>query len=516
MKNNDLIEIATSTGMLKGFHNNDVMIFKGIPYAHTPDGSRRFKKPLKLPASKQRITCQTFGNCAPQVEPPRNNHFSWLLNQSKSTEDCLNLNIYAPTDINKKIPVMVYFHGGAYSFGSATAPAVDGRYLAKAGKVVVITVNHRLGIFAHLSPTGTAQDSDHGSANAGILDLIESLHWIQENIAAFNGDPSNITIFGQSGGAGKVAMLMRSPLAKGLFHKAILQSTANGFYAQPEAQAQSYTKSVLKYFGLSWGDFAKLREKETQELLNAMAQVKSLNDGFDPFRPTIDNKVIFEVSQENPLVHTDMPILIGCTETECTYYLTNNMDNLHLLQSELHRKIARFTGFSALKTNLLIEEYKSAFPSLNNYEMLSHITSDLMFKSPSFNTAEKLSSLGLEKIYTYLFSLNVSERYPYLGSPHTIELPFIFGTLNIAKDAIDQSTINHKVMQEMMLCWSHFAYTGKPYIKGVNWPAYNNKTRETMVFDKSNELVKDPFQINRSILSHYPKLKPGSSINFIN
>src|SRR5699024_10756998 len=134
MKNNNLIEIATSTGKLEGLKENDVMIFKGVPYARTPDGSRRFKKPLKAYPSTKKINCRSFGDCAAQIEPPRNKHFLWLLNQSKSTEDCLNLNIYAPTDVNEKIPVMVYFHGGAYSFGSATAPTVDGRCLAKAGR----------------------------------------------------------------------------------------------------------------------------------------------------------------------------------------------------------------------------------------------------------------------------------------------------------------------------------------------------------------------------------------------
>src|SRR5699024_4162194 len=214
----------------------------------------------------------------------------------------------------------------------------------------------------------------------------------------------------------------------------------------------------------------------------------------------------------NPLVHTDIPILIGCTETECTYYLTNNMSNLHIIKSELIRKIKNFTGLNADKANLLINEYKYAFPSFSNYEILSYITSDLMFKSPSFHTAGKLSSLGFENIYTYLFSLNVSERYPYLGSPHTVELPFIFGNLDLSKEAIDLNIINYKVMREMMLSWSHFAYTGRPFIEGIDWPAYDNKTKKTMIFDTSNELVIDPFQINSSILSSYTKLQPGSSI----
>lgn len=506
----------TQYGKLEGLEMDGVSVFKGIPYGKNTGGEYRFKPPQEpLPwAGTRRAT--EYGATALQAPIRRNSLFNWLNCQAPSSEDCLNLNIYTPSNDSKKRPVMVYLHGGAFSYGSSSAQILDGSNFAKSQDIVVVTLNHRLGITAHLC-SGQASESEFGdSSNSGILDIIQALKWVKNNISVFGGDPNNVTIFGQSGGGAKVALLMRAPLSKGLFQRAIIQSTASGFYAQSVDEALKATHQVLQHFNLPSQQFRALCAVSPLALVEAMKAVTLKNNGFDYFRPINDDRTLLSDESINwkPQVEEKVPVLIGYTHTEAAYYLSMNPGSFNLDIHEAIRRLKKFTHYPNDVLNDLINIYKSEHGNLTPSELLCQIAGDHMFRMPTLNTAEQLAQTGASRVYMYKFGLTPSLQHSLLGSPHTIELPFIFGNIHKADGLIDNNATNNQVMTDMMQAWANFARSGDPSTHAINWPEFDTNERKTMVFDTETKVKEDPDQAVRIALNSHPPYTPGNPINY--
>lgn len=309
--------VLTTEGQVKGIRDreNGIVVFKGIPYAASPVGDLRWKTPQTHEKWEGVLECTTFGPAAMQPDP--NPFLMWteefIAPAEKMSEDCLYLNIWSKaTSSEEKRPVILYIHGGAFSSGSGAVPIYNGKAMAEKG-IVFVTINYRLGIFGFFAhPELTAESPHHASGNYGLLDQVAALKWIAENIKAFGGDPGNVTIAGQSAGAFSVNFLVASPLAKGLFHKAIAESggavlPTNRFAEnQTLENAEKDGDSLLHKLGIK--NIAELRAVSAEDLLKARIYTGPIVDGY--FLPA-SLYTIFQEGKQN-----DVPVLTGWNANE--------------------------------------------------------------------------------------------------------------------------------------------------------------------------------------------------------
>ena len=245
--------VETASGRVKGVTSGGVHVFKGIPYGASTAGPNRFMPPHKpAPWAGVREATAYAGRSPQAPAAPQRPELATVWGPVDTLpvgEDCLTLHVWTPGLDNARRPVMVWLHGGAFSYGSANSPRYDSKRLARRNDVVVVAVNHRLNIFGHLDLSQAGGERFAQSGNAGVLDLVAALEWVREHAGRFGGDPGNVTIFGQSGGGGKVSALLAMPRAKGLFHKAIIQSGASVRFAERERTTR-LADAVLKHLGL--------------------------------------------------------------------------------------------------------------------------------------------------------------------------------------------------------------------------------------------------------------------------
>ena len=309
--------VETSNGKLRGALDNSVYVFKGVRYGETTAGANRFLPPQPVKKWAGIRDALNWSGSAPQYAVPEHTDpfYSWYAAIEPLSEDCLSLNIFTPALDRGKRPVMFWIHGGGWREFSGTAPGFHGINLARAQDVVVITINHRLSSFGFLQLEGSdARFADSG--NAGLLDIVAALTWVRENAAAFGGDPDNVTIFGESGGASKIAAMLSMRAASGLFHKAVLQSSGGGMRLANSEEAAAPAAGLARALGLARLDGAELQKLPMEHLLAAMKKAggsyRGMIDGRsfdgDPFYP------------EAPALSANIPIMLGYTNTETTYH----------------------------------------------------------------------------------------------------------------------------------------------------------------------------------------------------
>src|SRR5215469_14586311 len=373
--------VKTSNGPVQGLVENGVQTFKGIRYAAPPLGSLRFMPPQK-PKSWTEVTQTTkFGAASMQlrsggsaVSYPGN--VGQALGQlytppddiAHQNEDCMFLNVWTPQlGGSKKSPVMVWFHGGGFNYGSGSWPAYDGHNLASRHDVVVVTVNHRLNAFGYLYLGDLAGEAFATSGNAGQLDLIASLEWVRDNIAEFGGDPGNVTVFGQSGGGGKISALLAMPGAKGLFHRAIIQS-GPGIRGVPKDTATEVTKAVLSALQINPTDIKSLQSAPADQLAKAAAAMQAKLGGSGGivtlrFAPVVDGIALptHPFDPVAPAVSANVPIMIGCTKDEQTLYNVGQPWCGKLTDAELAEKAKTIPGV-ADKADALIAAFRKLRP----------------------------------------------------------------------------------------------------------------------------------------------------------
>lgn len=511
--------VETAFGRVRGINSAGVHVFRSIPYAGDAGGKNRFRPPVAPQAWTGVRDAITFGPSAQQpVGAAGPAEFAWYWPTNPVSEDSLTLSIYTPeTGGNARRPVLVWLHGGAFAIGSGDAAGFDGSHLAQSQDVVVVCINHRLNLFGSLF-IGEHQDQlSPESGNVGVLDQIAALKWVRDNIAAFGGSADNVTIFGQSGGAAKVAALLGAPAAKGLFHRAVIQSSSGGWrLATPEGAARS-GHALLKQFDLSTKDAGKLRDIPADKLLAAMGKAIAELGGAADFRPTLDG-VVFKHHPFDPTASAlsrDIPLLIGATANEATFFLAGNPKNFSLTAEQTRARVKRFLRLDDHATHALIAEYEAAHPKASPSELLIAIAGDYNYRLPTFLIADRKAAQGGAPVYAYQFNWKSPARDGVLGSPHTGEVPFIFGTLDAAKALIQESPDRNEVRDRLGEIWGSFARGGVPQTKAVSgWKPYTEGERTTAVIGAEWKVENDLLAGPRKAFKNIPPYEYSFPVTF--
>ncbi len=488
--------VETAGGSVKGMTQNGVHAFKGIPYGMPTGGGHRFLQPMKAAQWSGVRDAVDMGPEAMQVITPLPEYFASLAPANPPLgEDCLNLHVWTPGVDNARRPVMVWLHGGGYSVSSANWPIYDGANLAS-HDVVVVTLNHRLNLFGflHLADLGVAKYA--ASSNMGMMDIVMALQWVRDNIANFGGDPGNVTIFGESGGAGKVSTLMGMPAAMGLFHRAIVQSGA-ALDGIPADAATKATEQYLAKLNLKKDQLDQLQQLSVTQLLDGMQGVPGLAAG-----PVVDGRTLpmgaFTPSAST--VSADLPLLIGSNATETTG-LMPTVSAEDLTDSDLLKSVKEtLGGVSDAKAKHVIEAYKNA--DLSNREISLRLAADVGMRADVMTEAERKSEQGIAPVFVYYLSWKTPVDGGKFLSPHTLDLPFVFDNLDRARDMVGSGEAQNALRDRMVGAWVAFAKSGNPSHAGLpEWTAFDLASRDTMILDNECRLVSDPHREQREAVA---------------
>jgi para-nitrobenzyl esterase len=487
--------VQTNNGKVAGYIDNGIYNYKGIPYAK----AERFMPPVKADSWEGVRSSRSYGPVCPinvssmilndEMEFAQQHNFGYM------NENCQNLNVWTPgVNDGKKRPVMVWLHGGGYTAGSShELPTYDGLNLARTADVVLVSVNHRLNVLGFLDLSGVS-DKYRNSANVGMLDIVLALQWVKDNIANFGGDPGNVTIFGQSGGGGKVGTLMHMPSAKGLFHKAIMQSGAAGALGE-KSITQQVGIALMEELGLKPAEVDKLNEVPYDKLLAAgSAAIKKVSDrspktgglmGMLGWAPSVDGEVIpYQIgTPEGDVFAKDVPLLIGTNKNEFVASLFNPAVAGATDEKAMDLLKQKFGD----KTDAFITAAKKAFPADTKLSELLDI--DTMFRPGSVNFANHKSAVeGGAPVYMYLFTWQSPILDGHLKAVHCMEIAFIFNNIARNREQSGDSKEAYALADKMSRSWAAFAATGNPNVKGLpEWPRYNEKDGANMFFDNTCE-----------------------------
>ena len=460
--------VTTTAGALRGTTEDGIAVFKGVPYAAPPVGDLRFRPPAPLEAWTGVRDALAYGPSCPQ---PAQRPAGWSQETAES-EDCLYLNVWTPdASPARKRPVMVWIHGGGYAIGSGSWPLYSGAALAARGDVVVVTVNHRLGALGYLHLDGLVEgEGFEASGNNGMLDLVAVLEWVRDEISAFGGDPGNVTIFGESGGGAKVSVLLAMPAARGLFHRAAVQS-GPGLRATKPARATDVARKLLAELGAA-GDPSVLWSLPATQFLEAGAAVGRMG-----FSPVLDG-VVIPAHPGDALADgtaADVPLLIGCNRDESAGMLPKQLDEDGLR--------SRLAVYGEDRVDEILAVYRRLFPEASEVDLLSFVLTDSRMRYGSIRLAELKAKGTATPVYQYFFTYELGGR-----AGHGYEIAFVFDNLEHSSPARDL------LAAQMSEAWLAFARDGDPGHPGMpTWPPFSPPERATMVFGRDGaSVVEDP------------------------
>jgi para-nitrobenzyl esterase len=487
MEENIIVE--TTNGKIKGYSRRGVIKFKGIPYAAPPVGNLRFKPPTPAEPWSGVLDATNYGPVAPQPPSALENMFSDPLPSSEA--ECLTLNIWTQSIKDKLKPVMFWIHGGAFITGSGRA--LDGSRLVLRGNVVVVSINYRLGALGFLF----MDEVPDISPNVGLLDMVTALRWVKENISNFGGDPKNITIFGESAGGSAVACLLGMPSAKGLFHRAILQSQASNKYSHNPKTGNRYYENLMEKLGIEKGDLETLRKIPFEEIVNVEERFERIQIGVPRAGPIIDKDTLpihpLEAVKNGYI--KDIDLLIGTNLNETKLWLMWAPEGEEMTNKELKESIdslIRFLNQGESKSKEMIEIYKQLRKTPRDIN--DAIYSDSMFRIPSIRLAEEQSK-HRGNTYMYLFSWKTPLDGGRFGAMHALELSFVFGILLDRDIGIfpRKTEETQNLSEKMMDTWTSFARTGNPNNKNIpKLTPYDLEKRSTIIFNKKVTIQNDP------------------------
>jgi para-nitrobenzyl esterase len=510
--------IETTAGKVGGYIRNGIFTYKGIPYAAPVGGEGRFMAPAKAKPWAGVRSSMYYGQVSPQVARTgwANDEEAWLFSWDDGIagEDCLRVNVWTPgINDSKKRPVMVWLHGGGFQAGSGQElPSYDGENLSRRGDVVVVSVNHRLGVLGYLNLAEIGGAKYASASNAGQLDLVAALEWVRDNIANFGGDPGNVTIFGQSGGGGKVSTLLAMPAAKGLFHKAIVQSGSGLRMAIPENTAK-LAAATLAELNLNAGNLDQIHKVPVQALISAgqaaQRKLATPGGGLRVFQrradrigwaPTVDGKILpqhpFDPSA--PAISASVPMLIGTTLNEFTSGI-NNVNVDAMTETEMNSRIKEMYGE---RSGAIVAAYRKANPKAKPFDIFSFIAT-VPTRHNAVTQAELKAAQGTAPAYMYLFAWQT----PVLdGRPrafHCSELAFAFDNIDRCVNMTGGSADARGLAAKMSDAWVAFARSGNPnHATLPKWQAFTATNRATMIFDSKCEVKNDPDREERQLITN--------------
>ena len=480
------VTVQAAAGSIQGRVKNDALLFAGIPYAQAPVESLRFRPPQPLAKFSEPYPALKFSPAAPQIPSGGMTDSAPV----RWSEDCLYLNISAPLAVLEDgdaggRAVMVWIHGGGYTSGQGAIPWYNGNRFAKNNDIVVVSINYRLGALGFVDLTHLGEEFATSNIN-GTLDQIAALQWVQDNIAAFGGDPSRVTIAGESAGGFSVATLMACPSAEGLFQQAIPQSGAC-HHTLPQEASKKVTEHFLGELGLrsaveieaaSADDILIAQKATSAYFAQGAGQVNSLGVAVSPFYPVHGNTTL----PDDPLTaarngaSSTVRVLTGSNKDETTLWSTGETS-----REKLERTVAGYQAVEALAV------YQRTRPEASSHDLLVALTTDHMFRIPAIRLAEARQ----EAAPTFLYQFNWRSRAlnGALAATHSLEIPFAFNNLDQAgvDFFLGPGPSPQALADTMHKAWCDFIKTGEP-----GWPAYDSDTRATMFFDDIYAVVEDP------------------------
>jgi para-nitrobenzyl esterase len=480
----------TAYGRIRGAAVGDIKIFKGIPYGASTAGRNRFMPPVKPGPWTGVRDALAYGHTAPQTVPGPEARMP-----QPESEDCLVLNVFTPgLGDGRKRPVMVWLHGGGFSTGSGSSARYDGTSLARTHDVVLVSINHRLNAFG-FTYLGDVSPDFAASGAVGLLDVVAALEWVKTHAERFGGDPNLVTIFGQSGGGRKVATLMSMPSASGLFHRAIIESGAILKLLTPD-EGKRTTKLLLDELGLKPGQIRELQNVPMERLIAANEKTERTRPlpevGMAAGSPTVDGTIIpsHPWHPSGPALSAPIPLMIGWTHTEETWYQRPTPENLAMTESAMRALITKRLGAHA---EPVITAFKTANPGATPYDLNILITTEHPRGSYSRELAKRKAAQHGAPAFLYRFDWETPEGGGHMRAPHTAEIAFAFNNITTAGPLISKRADAHALAAKVSAAWVAFARTGDPNIAQLpKWPAYSAETRDTMLFDNESRVVQDP------------------------
>ena len=483
--------VQTDKGQVAGYIDNGIYTYKGIPYAK----AERFMDPQPADSWEGVRSSRAYGPTAPQGKRTGwysdELAFSFNWNDGFPDENCLRVNIWTPgINDGKKRPVMVWLHGGGYSSGSGQElPSYDGASLARKGDVVVVTLNHRLNVlgFLDLSAFG---EKYAASGNAGLLDLVAALQWVQNNVEAFGGDASNVTIFGQSGGGGKVSTLLATPSAAGLFHKAVVQSGS-----MLRTMDQKWSAKIGEAAVAEFGSVEALASAPYEQILaageKAIAKVRpqAEAEGFASFifgwAPTVDGNVLpaQPFDPQAPEQSKDIPVMLGTTIHE--FSMSTYVPQLREISKEGAVEYLKATKFGD-RIDEFVTIFEKTYP---DYQPKDLVDTDIIFRPSTIAQADvKVAQQGAP-VYMYMFAWESPVLDGILRSTHCMEIPFVFNNADLHASMTGGGEEAVALADKMSQAWINFARTGNPNAEGLpQWPEYTPEEGGMMIFDNQCEI----------------------------
>jgi para-nitrobenzyl esterase len=490
--------VKIDTGLVQGVaasESGDVVVFRGIPYAAAPLGDLRWRPPQPAKAWEGVRECAKFGPAAPQIVSPLLNSFPGMSLGAQTNEDCLYLNVWTPARrAAEKLPVMVWVHGGGYTFGADSQPLYEATNLSRRG-VIVVGMNYRLGALGFLAHPALNAESDKGvSGNYGLLDQIEALRWVQKNIAAFGGDPERVTVFGESAGGNSVYSLLLTPLAKGLFHRAIPESGGTLNFAQLKKSA--YGRESAEQQGIEFakkcgvpdgsGQAAALRALPVEVLLKSVPGLDSsrtINFRSAGMRlaPIVDGYVLpddpMTMFQQGAV--NGVPMIVGAN---------GNEGSMFTLVSKLPASAEAFTAILDRDFGTkFAATFKDLYPPAQAKKSVTELMGDFSFVDSARFVARNYEHAHAPA-YLYNFSHVASGALgKMLGAHHGAELAFVFDNLQLGKES---SPADQKIRDSVIGYWIQFAATGNPNKTGLpEWPAYTSTDDRCLLITDEIETV---------------------------
>ena len=488
--------VPTAGGHVRGYTRNGIYTFKGIPYAEATAGMNRFMPPVKLKPWSGVRSCMAYGPVSPQ--PPghdmQNDEMNFLLplDDGVQGEDSLRVNVWTPAlGANAKFPVMVFLHGGRYTTGSGQLlRAYDGENLSRRGEVIVVSLNHRLGALGFMD-LSKFDERYALSGNVGMLDILAALEWVRDNIAAFGGNPACVTIFGHSGGAGKVTALTAMPGAHGLFHRAIAQSGPVLRMRTPQA-AEQLAYETLRELGIDRTRLSELQRLPYSQIVAAGNKVVSRYSGpiFSPdlshlqdtvgWAPVSDGKVLLQpFDPEGLRVAAHVPMLMGTTLNEMATNI-GSPEGESMTDTELLARVREIVGERA---GQVVEAFRQRTPEAKAFDLWSRIASAPV-RGAVIEQCRRKVTVAEGPVWLYWFTWQT----PVLdGRPHAFhgaELPFVFNNTELCDTITGGGRGARELAHRMSDTWVQFARTGNPNHGGLdNWPAFTAERESTMIFD---------------------------------